>query len=134
MTCDASCQTIITPPAVCGNGVVETGEQCEPPNTSTCDAACQTITPSIPAHCGNSVWDGDESDLDCGGSCYPCPPVGCPTCNYCWENFDCLSGNCQNVAPLPILYNGITYTSYSQIRQLAQVQDTGVIPFQGQCV
>ncbi|MBI5754996.1 DUF4215 domain-containing protein, partial [Candidatus Peregrinibacteria bacterium] len=28
----------------CGNGVIESGEQCEPPNTATCDANCQTIT------------------------------------------------------------------------------------------
>ncbi|GMI08138.1 hypothetical protein TrVE_jg1287, partial [Triparma verrucosa] len=25
-----------------------------------------------PAHCLNGVIDGDESDLDCGGSCFPC--------------------------------------------------------------
>jgi hypothetical protein len=29
---------------VCGNGVVERGETCEPPNTATCDANCQTVT------------------------------------------------------------------------------------------
>ncbi|MBI4716759.1 MAG: thrombospondin type 3 repeat-containing protein [Planctomycetes bacterium] len=29
--------------AECGNGTVETGEQCEPPNTATCDASCQNI-------------------------------------------------------------------------------------------
>jgi hypothetical protein len=30
-------------PGVCGNGIIEPGEQCEPPNTSTCDANCQLI-------------------------------------------------------------------------------------------
>lgn len=35
--------------AVCGNGVVETGEQCELPNTATCDASCQTIVGPGPA-------------------------------------------------------------------------------------
>jgi len=29
---------------VCGNGKVETGEQCDPPDGTTCDAHCQTIT------------------------------------------------------------------------------------------
>lgn len=27
----------------CGNGVVEAGEECEPPNTATCDANCQLL-------------------------------------------------------------------------------------------
>ncbi|MBU0716980.1 MAG: thrombospondin type 3 repeat-containing protein [Planctomycetes bacterium] len=40
------CSTSGPPPtgAVCGNGVVETGEQCDPPNGSTCDANCQTVS------------------------------------------------------------------------------------------
>jgi len=29
---------------VCGNGDIEDGEQCEPPNTDVCDASCQIIT------------------------------------------------------------------------------------------
>ena len=32
--------------AICGNAVVETGEQCDPPNGTTCDATCHTITSS----------------------------------------------------------------------------------------
>jgi hypothetical protein len=36
---------IVTGSAVCGNGAVEAGEQCEPPNTPTCNASCQTIAP-----------------------------------------------------------------------------------------
>src|SRR5262249_16848729 len=29
--------------AVCGNGVVEAGEQCDPPNGTTCSATCQSV-------------------------------------------------------------------------------------------
>jgi hypothetical protein len=29
--------------AVCGNGIVETGEKCDPPDGTTCDESCQTI-------------------------------------------------------------------------------------------
>jgi hypothetical protein len=29
--------------AVCGNGIVEAGEKCDPPNGTTCDESCQTI-------------------------------------------------------------------------------------------
>ncbi len=31
------------PVRICGNGLVEAGEQCEPPNTATCNATCQKI-------------------------------------------------------------------------------------------
>lgn len=27
---------------------------------------------SLPAHCKNCIKDGDETDIDCGGSCQPC--------------------------------------------------------------
>jgi hypothetical protein len=43
------CQTVATMTIkcdggpVCGNGVVETGETCDPPNGTTCSATCQTI-------------------------------------------------------------------------------------------
>jgi hypothetical protein len=30
------------------------------------------IKSSIPAHCSNCVQDGDETEIDCGGSCPPC--------------------------------------------------------------
>lgn len=30
--------------AVCGNGTVETGEECDPPNDATCDANCRNTT------------------------------------------------------------------------------------------
>lgn len=28
--------------------------------------------PTPPAHCSNCIKDGDETGIDCGGSCYPC--------------------------------------------------------------
>lgn len=58
---------------VCGNGAVESGEDCEPPNTSTCDANCQTI-----AVCGNSIVEAGEQ----------CDPPGTATCD----------ANCQTIA------------------------------------
>lgn len=141
--------TPVTPPAplpptptpttpVCGNNIIETGEQCEPPGTTTCDANCQTITPpspSIPAHCGNSIWDGDESDLDCGGSCYKCPLSGQPTYLSCWDNNDCSSGNCDMslTTPLPAQdpNTGTLYHDYNTLRTLAG--QTWIIPWQGKC-
>jgi hypothetical protein len=37
-------QACVSIGSVCGNGTIESGEQCEPPNTSTCSATCQTIS------------------------------------------------------------------------------------------
>lgn len=39
--------------------------------------------------CANGVQDGDESDVDCGGSCEPCPDG-----KVCNEPDDCLSMMC----------------------------------------
>ncbi len=35
-------------PAMCGNGTIEAGEQCEPPGTATCSATCQIIVAPPP--------------------------------------------------------------------------------------
>jgi hypothetical protein len=124
---------------VCGNGIIETGEQCEPPGTTTCDTNCQTIAqpgPSIPVHCSNKQWDGDESDLDCGGSCNKCPPTGSPTYLSCWDNNDCSSGTCDLSAaqPLPGIDNstGLLYNTYTQLRAFAG--QNWIIAWQGKCI
>lgn len=47
-----------TPACPCGNNIVETGEDCDPPNTPTCDANCKN-------RCGNGTVDdtfGEECD------------------------------------------------------------------------
>ena len=41
--------------------------------------------------CLNSVKDGDETDVDCGGSCSPCASG-----KKCAATSDCQSGQCQN--------------------------------------
>lgn len=55
---------------------------------------CRSLnhTPSnqcLPAHCNNLAVDGDEIDLNCGGSCELC--VEGRSCN---EDADCESGHC----------------------------------------
>ena len=45
--------------AVCGNGIVEGSEQCDPPDGTTCDESCQAIT-SDPPVCGNGIVEGSE--------------------------------------------------------------------------
>ena len=41
--------------------------------------------------CGNGVRDGNETDVDCGGSC-----GACEACRTCWRNADCTTGMCLN--------------------------------------
>jgi hypothetical protein len=40
---------------VCGNGIIEPGELCDPPNGTTCTANCQTLD-----HCGDGIVQADE--------------------------------------------------------------------------
>jgi hypothetical protein len=41
-------------------------------------------------HCFDGVQDGDEGDVDCGGSCL----ANCDTGQHCWTHGDCASGYC----------------------------------------
>lgn len=47
----------------------------------------------IPATCSNSVKDGDEIEIDCGGSCSPCPEAAAITCNLNAFSFVGISAN-----------------------------------------
>ena len=46
---------------------------------------------AAPFTCGDGRLDGDESDVDCGGSCTPCMNG-----DLCTKDGDCASGRCQN--------------------------------------
>jgi hypothetical protein len=97
-TCGTTCGTEGCP--LCGAGqACVGGMQCTsgvckvtPPNTSK---LCQA--PS----CGDGVKNGNETDIDCGGS--TCPP--CPTGNHCALPADCQSGVCSPsiTTPMPML-------------------------------
>jgi hypothetical protein len=76
---------ICSPTPVCGNGIVEAGEECEPPNTSTCTATCQgTGTAEVGTTC--------TSNMECAG-------------NYCFSDADgwpggyCSQLGCDTSAP-----------------------------------
>jgi hypothetical protein len=70
---------------VCGNGVVETGEQCEPPSVGICDATCHFLPPM----CGNGFVEMGET----------CDPPNGTTC----------SATCQSIAPI-VCGNGVVET------------------------
>jgi hypothetical protein len=44
------------------------------------------------SHCFDGVQDGDEADVDCGGSC----SSKCQAGQHCWGFWDCASGVCVN--------------------------------------
>jgi hypothetical protein len=57
----------------------------------------------VAASCTNGVQDGDETDIDCGGSCGPCP-VG----KKCLVQSDCTPGTCTNkVCVAPTCSDGV---------------------------
>jgi hypothetical protein len=79
---DASCAVFANDlceggdPAVCGNGVVEPGEQCDPPDGDTCGTDCRSL-----AVCGNNVVEpGEQCDppdgVNCGTDCLFLPVCG----------------------------------------------------------
>ena len=47
--------------------------------------------------CDNGVIDGDETDVDCGGSCAPCETLGA----NCSINLDCYYHWCRPTRPVP---------------------------------
>ncbi len=73
--------------AACGDGFVQEGvESCDDgnaDNTDTCTEVC-----AAPA-CDDGLLSGDESDLDCGGSCEACDLGGA-----CASDDDCAEGIC----------------------------------------
>lgn len=49
------------------------------------------LLPPNADHCGDGEQSGDESDVDCGGSCGPCG-----WCAACFEDGDCGKGSCHD--------------------------------------
>jgi cysteine-rich repeat protein len=61
--------------SVCGNGIVEAGEECDDGNTSNCDACSNTCT--VVSGCGDGVVCGGEQcddgkTTDCDGCSATC--------------------------------------------------------------
>jgi hypothetical protein len=97
-----------TPPAPsCSDGKkdqtetdVDCGGSCAPcavtedcyANTDCASKACDAWAPHrcLADHCNDHRSDGDESDIDCGGSC-----GACSADHHCNANTDCDSGVCE---------------------------------------
>ncbi len=80
--------------AICGDGVVWPGggEECDDGNQIDDDACTNECLLNEPGDdCQDNQQNGDETDVDCGGSCKPCDDG-----KVCKANPDCASGNCDN--------------------------------------
>jgi hypothetical protein len=52
---------IPTPNPICGNGIIETGEQCEPPGSGNCDANCHVVNnPPPPPESLAGTWSSTQ--------------------------------------------------------------------------
>jgi hypothetical protein len=85
-----------TPAAVCGNGTVEPGEQCD--GGPCCTAACQFASSGTVCRPAAGECDVEET---CTGSSAACPADGfkqngtaCNDGNLCTENDQCSNGQC----------------------------------------
>jgi hypothetical protein len=91
---------------LCGNGMLDANEECEPPNTATCDATCQRVP-----DCGDGFTDAPEAcdppdGVSCNASCQliacgdnvvegqeECEPPNTATCDAtCQRVPDCGDG------------------------------------------
>ena len=65
---------------------------------TACDESSTVITNNEVATCDNGILDGDEDDIDCGGSCENSCGSVCQDAgelgSSCIENSACLSMNC----------------------------------------
>jgi hypothetical protein len=93
---------------ICGDNVIGPGEVCDHEDLGgetcfsqgfatgvlACNSDClsfDTSGCSGESHCVNGVHDGNETDVDCGGSCSPCDNG-----KMCGIDQDCQSGHCLN--------------------------------------
>jgi cysteine-rich repeat protein len=89
----------------CGDEVAEGNEECDPPggacdfnmdgniDDGKCDDQCQCR--ALPAGCLDAVKNGNETDVDCGGSCPRCGDGdNCLVGNDCQSGF-CPAGQCE---------------------------------------
>lgn len=84
LSCSVDCPVNNSP--VCGNHILESGEQCDDGNTNSGDGCSSTCQDEIPgAVCGNSICETGETTSSCPADCplqQTCVPTTCSLSNY----------------------------------------------------
>lgn len=76
----------------CVTDFAKAGSVCAENGGTICDGKGKCVASS----CSDGILDGDETDLDCGGSCVPCPNDA-----KCKVALDCSSGYCDGSSCQP---------------------------------
>jgi hypothetical protein len=66
------------------------GDECEQDSDCASQVCDERAGVCLPPACDDSVPNGDETDVDCGGSC----PDDCDDGEGCLDDDDCVSGSC----------------------------------------
>jgi hypothetical protein len=88
--------------AFCGNGVVDTGEDCDPPKPGFCSPTCHVLPPI----CGDGI-------VEAGEQCDPPAPPG--TCGFCDSRCQVLIGECGDGCVYPGQQCGIPNVNPSNL-------------------
>jgi hypothetical protein len=71
LVCTDTCTEQPGTPRYCGDETIDPEETCDPPDGEICDDTCHDMTLDP---CFDGFMDGNETDMDCGGTdCAPCP-------------------------------------------------------------
>ncbi|MBV1860164.1 MAG: DUF4215 domain-containing protein [Nannocystaceae bacterium] len=76
-------ETSGTAGASCGDGIPDGDEECDDGNDDEFDGCTSECTVPV---CDDGLHNGDETDVDCGGTCQ-----GCALCQTCLDESDCES-------------------------------------------
>jgi hypothetical protein len=96
-SCVAQCPGKLVP---CLGGCVDTAQ--DPKHCGACGAKCAVGgCAGGTCHCGDGAQNGNETGVDCGGSCLPCQQGGgCKLITDCVNGLSCTAGTCWVAPPL----------------------------------
>jgi hypothetical protein len=104
------------PSVLCGNGIIESGEQCERPNTNS-NAYC----PQTTSFCNGNKFATRSSLGNCGSTCQ---------CVYTPFNFQCAAGQCGAICdathPCPANTCSITVNDFCSSNQLVDYNNNKI--------